>query len=587
MKRTNLFSLVAILLILVLLITSCTTGSQNTTTQSTKTAQSQTTTSTQATTSTSSAANSEWWDKFGTPQYGGTLTFAIDAFPSSWDPYNWMNLGSVCFDQLLCPDWTLEDRSIVLNAFIPDQYWTGFLAESWEFSDLDTLILHIREGVYWQDKAPVNGREFTSDDVVYHFDRMMGTGNGFTTPNPSFAPMVKALDKVTAVDKYTVAFEFKSPTPPMNFLTMVDTNLQYMEAREWVEQGDTNNWENNVGTGAWMLEDVTQGVSLTAVKNPDYWGYDERYPENRLPYVDSVKKLLITDASTKLAALRTGKIDAIWSLNWQQKGTLLDSNPEIQYTEAYSTPFVVLARNDAEPFSDLRVRMAMDMAIDREAIASDYYSGSADPTPYGAIMQRFDGYCYKYSEWSQSLKDEYAYDPDGAKQLLAEAGYPNGFTTNCVTPASMDLQLLQVIKSYFTDIGIDMEITSMDPVSANAFVAAKKQDQLDYWMLFPRPFQSLDNYASFGQNRSNHHDADYDQLVKNFINATDLDDMKKWSVEADKYSIEQHLLGNRLPIYKYFHVWQPYLKGMSGEGLVGIPETYYWSRWWIDESLKK
>jgi len=368
---------------------------------------------------------------------------------------------------------------------------------------------------------------------------------------------------------------------------MLDTNTQFMEAREWVEQGDTGNWEKNVGTGPWMITDLTAGSSLTSVKNPDYWGFDERYPNNRLPYADSYTLVGIPDVATQLAALRTGKIDVTWSLNIQQKTTLLQTNPEIQVAETHATPFVVLARNDTKPFDDLRVRKALDMSIDRESIARNYYTGNASSIPWGVIMQRFTGYSYQYAEWPQTLKDEYVFNPTKAKALLAEAGYPNGFKTNCVTPSPLDLQLLQLVKAYFMDIGVDMEIKTMDMAAEGAYIAARKQDQLDFWMAFPRAYQALDVYASWGQNRSNHHDTNFDALVKNFINAKDLNEMKRASVQADKYSIENHLTGTRLPVYNFFHVWQPYLRGTSGEGLVGIPAHYYYARWWIDKTVQK
>ena len=79
------------------------------------------------------------------------------------------------------------------------------------------------------------------------------------------------------------------------------------------EHGDAQDWRNLVGTGPYMLTDWVKDSSVTYTKNPNYWGYDEKFPENRLPYLDEVKSLIIPDSSTLLAALRTGKIARMWS----------------------------------------------------------------------------------------------------------------------------------------------------------------------------------------------------------------------------------------------------------------------------------
>ena len=96
------------------------------------------------------------------------------------------------------------------------------------------------------------------------------------------------------------------------------------------------------------------------------------------------------------------------------------------------------------------------------------------------------GWGFPYEEWPQDLKDEYAYNPKAAKKLLADAGYPNGFKTNIVANTSADMQLLQLVKSYFADIGIDMEIRPMESTDWTAFVInGHKHDQLAYAAVSP------------------------------------------------------------------------------------------------------
>ena len=127
-------------------------------------------------------------------------------------------------------------------------------------------------------------------------------------------------------------------------------------------------------------------------------------------------------------------------------------------------------RLDNAPFTDIRVRQALQMAINRQSLADDYYGGYASTRPVGLVTTAYTGYAYAYEDWPQELKDEYAYNPEGAKALLAEAAADGvftandlgGFDTDILAANNGDLQLLQVFKSYFLDIGVDMEINAVD-----------------------------------------------------------------------------------------------------------------------------
>jgi len=121
--------------------------------------------------------------------------------------------------------------------FYPDQYWSGNLADKWTINDPTTITVNLRQGVHWQNKAPVNGREFVATDVQAHYDRIMGTGGGYTAPSPMFGGAITTWDRVTAKDKYTVVFKFKVPSA-QNFQTIADRwALNEIEAPEWVALG--------------------------------------------------------------------------------------------------------------------------------------------------------------------------------------------------------------------------------------------------------------------------------------------------------------------------------------------------------------
>jgi len=586
MPKKILYGLLIIAVISTSLLFACTEPETTIKTSSASTTMTQAATSTSAVTSTSTANTANWWDKFGEPKYGGTITVSCGiggSIPSGFDPANWMNIVTINLETLFTSDWIQSNRDIVTSGWISDEAYVGQLAESWDWTDSQTLVLHIREGVHWQNKEPVNGREFTAYDVQYHYDRVLGTGNGFTEPNPMFASTTTAIEKVVATDNYTCVYHFKNPTLPTNFWSIVDMNSQIIEARECIELGDKLTWQTSVGTGPWILSDYVANNSITAVKNPNYWGKDERHPENQLPYADTLKNVQIQDLSATLAAFRTGKIDAVWDVDWKQAQSLKESNPNLQYTKVLTTGNSLYYRIDTKPFSDIRVRQALAMAIDYNSIASGFYSGNADPTPYGLIPRQCQGYYYDYEDWPQTLKDKYSYNPTKAKELLSEAGYPDGFKTSMVMPNMLTVELPQIIKSYFSEVGVDMEITVLDTNVYGSMIMDKKWDQMHYFMGVPSPWMQLLNFTSKGQDWGRHNDSNLETLVEQLGEAPTLDDAKKLSVEADKYAIE-NIMVMRTPGEYSYQYWQSYIKGSSGEGRIAGPyRNSLLARLWIDQ----
>ena len=203
------------------------------------------------------------------------------------------------------------------------------------------------------------------------------------------------------------------------------------------QHGDIKDWRNLVGTGPMELTDVVEGASLRWTRVPNYWGFDEKFPHNRLPYVDEINALFMTDPAARLAALRSGKVDVLGSAGQSQVRSidqiksLRQTNPEINTWIFVSRSEHAFAPNNIStpPFNDIRVRRAMQMALDLETISETYFSGLADPTPQGFLHNAKLGIGTPFEEWPEEIKQYYRYNPEGAKQLLAEAGYPDGFTT--------------------------------------------------------------------------------------------------------------------------------------------------------------
>ena len=255
------------------------------------------------------------------PRYGGMLTVGFGNQPEGADPSVagvWAGyLLSGVNEKLGGGNWGL-DRSIYDygTELVADAALSGHLAESWEFPDPTTIIFHIRQGVNWHNKAPMNGRSFTAKDVEYNFHRLLALGSGFTElpPYTLQLPIVGATE-VTAVGN-TVVFKLKKPSLTA-LRGIVDAALAYMLPPEVIkEHGDVNDWKRVVGTGPYMLTEWVDGSSVTWNKNPSYWGFDEKFPENRLHYIDEIRALIIRDETTRLSALRTGKVTIQVRKHW-------------------------------------------------------------------------------------------------------------------------------------------------------------------------------------------------------------------------------------------------------------------------------
>jgi peptide/nickel transport system substrate-binding protein len=355
-------------------------------------------------------------------------------------------------------------------------------------------------------------------------------------------------------------------------------------------------WKNQVGTGPYILKDYVTGTGGTLVRNDNYWDYDERFPENKLPYLDTVKILIIPDSSTAYAALRTGKIDTQANVNWEIAEQLLKSTPYLKYRTALGSSYGLRPRVDVKPFDDIRVRKALNMAIDRETIAATFYGGNVEGIPVAMTSPDLGDYYQSYTEWPADIAEGYMYDPAGAKALLAEAGYPSGFQTNVVIGSTSDLDLAQIFKAMLADVGIEMEINVVESTVFSSYVNTnRKHDQMawDYfaWNFSPmRPFTLF--YSQNVRDNQNIVDPVFDAMYEKEV-WTDAEPVIS-SAEYESRLIQKVRDLNQYIVSQYWIVpapqsftlsfWQPWLMGYSGE--IGRCALNF-SRCWIDQDMKK
>ena len=529
------------------------------------------------------------------PKYGGTLVYRTSADIVNLDPY----LGSfssgtgarLWYETMVIPDLTVDPKVFdYTGTFHPMEYNIGCLVESWEIPDPQTWILHVRKGVKWHDIPPLNGREFTASDIEYYFHRKLGLGSGFTKASVYNVGLNNyvSIASITATDKYTVVFKLKqAETETMRFA--FESLYDAINAREVVEKyGNTNDWHNQIGTGPFILKDYVSGSSVTTVRNPNYWGFDKLYPQNRLPYLDEIKVLIIPDNATAYAALRTGKIDILISVDWEQSAILSKSNPDLLKQGWPTNGWSILMHVDTKPFDDIRVRKAMQMSLDLPTIAKTFYGGTIEPTIYGAYSM--PGYYTPFEQWPQDVKDGFTYNPAGAKKLLADAGYPSGFKFTLHISAIYDLDFYQILKSYLADIGITMEMVVMDNVSFSSFTTGDKHVTMGYPLTtnisYP-PMVWINQYTSMHFPYRGHiKDATYDKMWNEVKVMVDMEQQKKQIIKMNDYATAQFWRVTTPP-YNDLVMWHPWLKGYNGTrtsgGVMSSPARIMW----LDQALKK
>jgi len=337
----------------------------------------------------------------------------------------------------------------------------GDLAETWEQPNETTYVFKLRKGIRWHNKPPVNGREMTAEDVAFTFQRAMTVAG-----NPNRATF-QEIDKVEAVDRYTVRVTMKEP-----FAWFLDTAaLSYILPREAADkEGMFKRPETVIGTGPWMLERYEPNVRLSFVRNPSYF-------RQGLPYADGIEVRIDVDPASKLAAWLSGQYDFAPELQMTFQRTDLETIqrrkpnlPIVEFTWLPSTFGV--PRLEEEPLRDLRVRRALYLAVDGKQVIETNPFGFGHGSPNPAVPAAI-------REWSIPIdqlppEGRRLYEPDlaEAKRLLAQAGHGGGLrlpvdSTASWGPAFSDI--VQSILAQWKKAGVETDLKLKE---GNAFIAS-------------------------------------------------------------------------------------------------------------------
>ena len=540
------------------------------------------------------------------PRYGG---WAVEAYanggtsthPAGPSHLAWPN--SAPYDRLFGIDYS---RGVSGTGEFPGpgdpslQWIIGDVAETREQTGPTTARFKIRRGVHFWEKdlvaQPVAqlesayGRELNAHDVVWSANSVIA--------HPACACL--GGQTWTAIDDFTVEVTWENP----DYTWEAFRGTGAMSLRPVETEGlDETNWRNGLGTGPFIWSDYQEGQFAQYVRNPNYWKADPLHPDNRLPYIDGLRILDLKESEAVGAGLRTGQIDrngglfAFLPARWQE--SMAETNPEINSGVGQWRQSIFHMRTDKPPFNNMKVRQALWLAIPHEEVNEQFYGGLGFPYSWPASPINGPFFVEKqdlpstplltHEGSGASAQSLIGRDVDLAKRLLAEAGYPDGFEFELLSPPEWQ-EFAELYPAYWEEIGVTANVNVQESaVVSSMMLGFEYQDMVaNDWGNIPSAFSTLTHYynAESSWNYSRASNATFDQYRSEIAGLPPEDGVARYR-EYFAYALERADTIN-VVAEPTFLFWQPWIKGYNGEMTLG------WDRWlamarhyWVDIDMKR
>lgn len=493
------------------------------------------------------------------PTSGGTVSLAATDVPNLDYQVSFQVLQTLYASRLL--------RYKTGSAIGPNQYEIiPDIATAWEQPDPRKVVLKLNPAATFHDKPPVGGRAVTGEDVKATFE-LLNTNK----PNYVYRYLVDFIERIETPTPDTVVFTLAHPT------TLIFNALAYYNSaiapRELITR-DGNLEKNDLGTGPFTLDRYEKGSGYTFKRNPKYFRAET-------PYVDGVDLAVVNDPSSRLDALRAGKLDAL-DLSLDQlpsaKRTLgTDVTIQTQPGVGWSA-FIFNVQKP--PYNDLRVRQAFHYALDRAAI--NQLAGD------GASAIRTGPVARGWPAWSRTdaeVAPEATRDVARAKKLLADAGYPNGFETEWIFgpytgAVDVSSKIAQVAQEQLKAVGIQMKITILENLAWQKRL--QQQDfSLSQWVI--RAYPDPDDYlypffiANAAKNFGKVNDPTLADLILKERQAPNTDSRKQALQAIDRRWVDEFAYAVWTIEYPFIHAYTNRLRNYSGRNpldYAGLADTF-------------
>ncbi|MEX2595773.1 MAG: ABC transporter substrate-binding protein [Salibacteraceae bacterium] len=487
------------------------------------------------------------------------------------------------------------------------------LAESWESNeDATTWTFKLRKGIFFHDDPCFpkgKGREFKADDVRYVFEQLC-------TPSPQNQMFWVVRDRlkgarkyhdallnnedpgefqgVEVVDDYTVKIHLNFPFA--SFLRLMGHNAFYIYPKEAKETYGEKLADNAVGTGAFVLKVFKRDENVVLNRNPNYWNTDKN--GNALPYLDAVQISFVKDKKSELLMFKNGELDMIFTLPIEMYDEVMGGLDEANFESKDYRPQVkpslsvhYYSFQHAHPvFSDARVRKAFNLAIDRESLINYTLQGEGTPGKYGIVPPVFKNYPHQ-------MVNGIAYNPEKARTLLTEAGYPNGEgfpviklqTTSGGQNYEVVAQVIQQMLKDQLNIDLEIEVLSMAQQGKSEEIGESVFWRSAWLADYPDPENFLclflgddiEDKSSSYLNTVNYHNELYDSLYQAGIR--ELDEGLRYRIfsRMDQILINDAVI---MPLYyeEFTRLIPTYVKGFPQNSM----EHRDYSKVWFDASRK-
>jgi peptide/nickel transport system substrate-binding protein len=435
MKKSG-FKIFSFLIILGVLLTACAPAAVATTAPETAatTAPAVTEAATVAATEAPSAAATEAQTAaVSTIKRGGTLKYSRTILLLEVDPKNTDASGDVfIMNQILEP---------LIRFDVNQNKYVGVVADKWTISpDGLEYDFHIRDGIKFNNGTPV-----TADDVKFTFE--LAQKNGVWTQLQS------TVKDITAVDAQDVKITLNTPTAPFianvaNYSVWIISKSAYEAAPD-----PTTFYKHVVSTGPFMWKDLVVGDHATLVRNPYYWRLGE--DGKPLPYLDEIDFTQVPEDTTRILQVQSGSLDGTDSITWSQVNKLkTDPVGDIKTWDSLQTYYIFM-NHQRPPFDDQNVRLALNYAIDRQAMVDTVLSGYGVPA-------------YSFVPEKDPCKDPtvyYPYDLAKAKELVAASKYPNGYTGAVISVPQgrvIGIDDATMVADFWSKIGFNFKIEQVE-----------------------------------------------------------------------------------------------------------------------------